>query len=229
MCRNGCIYQKAERLPFRPRYKNLVSTSTSTTSQLRQPRFSNTTRDTQRAKSAPIHQSLPVNPNLTNRPQNSHPASSNHGDSLNHHPRPIPPPPPTPHSSNPLDLPHRTLALQYTHPRHPAKRNRPRPRHAARALRPRPRARGGVGGNNFTHLHEQPTVLYATVLALVMLGVGETGGVVEVGCWVYVGLRVVHSWLQAGDGAVVGRFVVFAGSSVVLLGLSVRVAWEVFL
>ncbi|KAK0827863.1 hypothetical protein LTR73_005465 [Friedmanniomyces endolithicus] len=69
--------------------------------------------------------------------------------------------------------------------------------------------------DNYNHLMEQPTVFYAVALALDRLEVGDS---VAVGlAWTYVGLRVVHSVVQAAANPVMVRFQIFACSSVVLL------------
>ena len=50
-------------------------------------------------------------------------------------------------------------------------------------------------GHNYVHLMEQPTLFYATVFALALLGQGTP---VNVGlAWAYVALRIVHSIWQA--------------------------------
>ncbi|KAK0365525.1 hypothetical protein LTR59_013461 [Friedmanniomyces endolithicus] len=69
--------------------------------------------------------------------------------------------------------------------------------------------------DNYNHLMEQPTVFYAVALAMDRLGVQDS---VAVGlAWTYVGLRVVHSVVQAAANPVMVRFQVFACSSLVLL------------
>src|SRR4051794_16799232 len=49
--------------------------------------------------------------------------------------------------------------------------------------------------DNYNHLMEQPTIFYATALALALVGAGD--GVNLWLAWGYVGLRVVHSLVQA--------------------------------
>lgn len=79
--------------------------------------------------------------------------------------------------------------------------------------------------DNYNHLFEMPTLFYAVALALAVLGVDDR---LEVGlAWGYVGLRVVHSLLQATWNRIEARFVVFALSSLVLLALAVRAALRV--
>ena len=74
--------------------------------------------------------------------------------------------------------------------------------------------------DNYNHLHEQPTIFYALALA------AQAGGVTDptsVGlAWAYVGLRVVHSLVQATRNVIPVRFTVFALGSLVLLALLVR-------
>jgi hypothetical protein len=71
--------------------------------------------------------------------------------------------------------------------------------------------------DNYNHLMEQPTVFYATAIALVLLG--EDGGWALRLTWIYVALRVVHSFVQALWNKIEVRFAVFALSSVALIGM----------
>jgi hypothetical protein len=80
--------------------------------------------------------------------------------------------------------------------------------------------------DNYNHLMEQPTLFYAVVLALAVLGAG-TGLNVTL-AWLYVGLRIVHSFIQALVNIVEWRFFVFAAASIVLLILTIRLAILVF-
>jgi hypothetical protein len=80
--------------------------------------------------------------------------------------------------------------------------------------------------DNYNHLHEQPTQFYAIALTLALLGADDK---VNVGlAWGYVGLRVVHSLVQAVNNKVMLRFKIFVGSSVVLLGMAGRAAVLMF-
>lgn len=71
--------------------------------------------------------------------------------------------------------------------------------------------------DNYNHLMEQPTLFYATVVALVLLG--STSSVALGLAWAYTGLRVVHSLVQSLIDSVEIRFVVFALSTLALFGL----------
>ena len=81
--------------------------------------------------------------------------------------------------------------------------------------------------DNYNHLMEQPTLFYAVALTLAMLGAGDALNVIL--AWLYVGLRVVHSLVQALINAIMIRFWLFMISSVVLLAMTIRAALDVFL
>lgn len=71
--------------------------------------------------------------------------------------------------------------------------------------------------HNYNHLHEQPTVFYAVCLLLAMVGWGD--GMNALLAWIYVGLRIIHSLVQATANRVMVRFVLFSLSSLVLMAL----------
>ncbi len=71
--------------------------------------------------------------------------------------------------------------------------------------------------DNYDHLLEQPTLFYAAVLALVLLG--ETGAFALWCAWSYVVLRVVHSLVQVLVNKIELRFAVFVLSTLPLFGL----------
>lgn len=80
--------------------------------------------------------------------------------------------------------------------------------------------------HNYNHLHEAPTVFYAVALVLAITGNGD--GVAANLAWVYVGLRIAHSLVQAIWNRVVVRFALFALSSIVLIFLTIQAALAVF-
>lgn len=80
--------------------------------------------------------------------------------------------------------------------------------------------------DNYNHLMEQPTVFYAVALALAVLG-DESPASFGL-AWVYVGLRVAHSVLQATVNKIEARFALFLLSGLVLLALTVRAALAVW-
>ena len=81
--------------------------------------------------------------------------------------------------------------------------------------------------HNYNHLHEAPTVFYAIALVLYLLGEGDERTAIL--GWAYVGLRVLHSLVQATVNKVVVRFAVFALSSAVLIALIALAARAAFL
>ena len=76
--------------------------------------------------------------------------------------------------------------------------------------------------DNYNHLMEQPTIFYATALALAVAGQGA--GLNAVLAWGYVGLRVIHSLVQATTNIIMLRWALFMTASLVLLALAVRAA-----
>jgi hypothetical protein len=76
--------------------------------------------------------------------------------------------------------------------------------------------------HNYAHLMEQPTIFYAIVFALILMGFDAPINVYL--AWAYVGLRVIHSLIQATANIVLYRFIVFTLSSLCLLGLTTHAA-----
>jgi hypothetical protein len=73
---------------------------------------------------------------------------------------------------------------------------------------------------NYNHLHEQPTLFYALALAAQLANAVD--GISVALAWTYVGLRVIHSFVQATRNVILVRFYVFAAASFVLLLLLLR-------
>jgi hypothetical protein len=80
--------------------------------------------------------------------------------------------------------------------------------------------------HNHTHLHEQPTLFYATVMILAVMGPGAIDVTLA---WVYVGLRIVHSLWQNLVNTIPVRFALFLASSIALIALAVRAAMATLL
>ncbi len=80
--------------------------------------------------------------------------------------------------------------------------------------------------HNYNHLHEAPTLFYAVALVLALVGQGD--GLNATLAWIYVALRVLHSLWQATVNKVIGRFLLFSLSSLVLIWLIIRAALAVF-
>lgn len=73
--------------------------------------------------------------------------------------------------------------------------------------------------HNYTHLMEQPTIFYPTVIILAIMGAGATDVLLA---WAYVGLRIIHSIWQALVNVVSIRFMLFILSTLALTALAVR-------
>jgi hypothetical protein len=80
--------------------------------------------------------------------------------------------------------------------------------------------------HNYNHLHEAPTVFYAVAIVLAIVGQGD--GINAMIGWAYVGLRVVHSLVQAISNRVILRFGLFVLSSLALIALTLHAAIAVF-
>ena len=73
--------------------------------------------------------------------------------------------------------------------------------------------------HNYAHLVEQPTIFYAAVVIIAMMGAGAWD---PIAAWAYVGLRIIHSIYQATINKVPVRFMIFLISTVVLVYLAYR-------
>ena len=76
--------------------------------------------------------------------------------------------------------------------------------------------------HNYTHLMEQPTIFYATVVILGVVGAGD--GLNLQLAWAYVLLRIAHSIVQATWNRVVVRFSLFCLATTALLLLAINAA-----
>ena len=79
--------------------------------------------------------------------------------------------------------------------------------------------------DNYNHLMEHPTIFYAT--ALVWAFIGTAGTFTVTLAWVYVGLRVPHSLIQATINRVMPRLMIFAVSSLAVLWMAIQAALRV--
>lgn len=73
--------------------------------------------------------------------------------------------------------------------------------------------------HNYSHLMEQPTIFYPTVIILALTGAGAIDVALA---WAYVLIRVVHSLYQALVNIVKIRFLLFILSTGCLIALAVR-------
>lgn len=74
--------------------------------------------------------------------------------------------------------------------------------------------------HNFTHLMEQPTLFYATVLILALTAQDIDTNVML--AWGYVVLRIVHSIWQATVNLIPVRFAIFVLATLCLFGLAIN-------
>ena len=74
--------------------------------------------------------------------------------------------------------------------------------------------------HNYSHLLEQPTIFYAIVLTLVLMGMNQPINVWL--AWGYVAFRILHSMIQCTSNIVRFRFPLFGLASLCLLGLTVH-------
>jgi hypothetical protein len=80
--------------------------------------------------------------------------------------------------------------------------------------------------DNYNHLHEQPTIFYALMFFMALTGGADSTTTLV--AWIYVALRVVHSFVQVVIGKVLLRFLVFSAGTFCLFFLAGREALRVF-
>jgi hypothetical protein len=80
--------------------------------------------------------------------------------------------------------------------------------------------------HNYAHLMEQPTLFYATVIILALVGAGD--GVNLLLAWAYVAVRIAHSVIQAVWNRVAVGLPPFCAATLALLILAVNAAIAVF-
>lgn len=80
--------------------------------------------------------------------------------------------------------------------------------------------------HNYAHLMEQPTLFYATVVILGVVGAGD--GINLQLASGYVILRIVHSLVQSLWNRVAVRFLLFSASSLALLLLAINASRATF-
>ncbi|MDA9919955.1 MAPEG family protein [bacterium] len=74
--------------------------------------------------------------------------------------------------------------------------------------------------HNYEHLMEQPTLFYAMVIILAV--VGDTSAASYYAAWIYTGARILHSLWQMQVNTIPVRFMLFAISTLALLMLCVH-------
>ena len=73
--------------------------------------------------------------------------------------------------------------------------------------------------HNYAHLVEQPTLFYAIVGILAIMGQVSAAAVAL--AWAYVGLRIAHSLVQATVNKIAWRFPLFMASTLVLFAMAI--------
>ena len=74
--------------------------------------------------------------------------------------------------------------------------------------------------HNYEHLMEQPSLFYAMVIILAV--VGDTSAASYYAAWIYTGARILHSVWQMQVNTIPVRFMLFAISTLALLMLCVH-------
>jgi hypothetical protein len=80
--------------------------------------------------------------------------------------------------------------------------------------------------HNYGHLMEQPTIFYAIVFALILMGFDAPINVYL--AWGYVAFRILHSIFQATINIVPVRFLLFLLSTLCLIALTIHAAIYLF-
>jgi len=82
-----------------------------------------------------------------------------------------------------------------------------------------------ASADNFTNLFETPVLFYAAILLALTLMLQDP---VIVGlAWMYVILRIVHSFIHTTYNTVMHRFYVYLLSCIALLGMWTRLGWYI--
>lgn len=81
--------------------------------------------------------------------------------------------------------------------------------------------------DNFANLFEMPVLFYTAMLLALTLMIHDP--LLVALAWLYVILRIVHSIIHITYNTVMHRFLVFAASAFVLLGIWVRIACLIIL
>ena len=80
--------------------------------------------------------------------------------------------------------------------------------------------------HNYAHLVEQPTLFYAVVGILAIMG--SVSAVAVALAWTYVSLRIVHSLVQVTTNRIALRFPIFVAATLALFGLTVMALMRTF-
>jgi len=78
-----------------------------------------------------------------------------------------------------------------------------------------------ASAHNYNHLLEQPTIFYALMFYITLTS--QMSSSLFYAAWIYVALRVLHSFVQVSSGKVIVRFSLFTLSTLTLIGMVVMV------
>ena len=78
--------------------------------------------------------------------------------------------------------------------------------------------------DNYNHLMEQPTIFYATAIALAVAGLGS--GLNLYLAWFYTGSRIVHSIVHSTTNNVLVRFSIFLLGTIALVVMAANGVWQ---
>jgi len=83
-------------------------------------------------------------------------------------------------------------------------------------------AKARWAADNYNHLHESPTIFYALMFVIFLMG--YTTSLALTCAWIYVAIRVVHSIVQITSNAVMVRFSLFMLSAIMLIIMALSTA-----
>ncbi len=83
-------------------------------------------------------------------------------------------------------------------------------------------AKARWAADNYNHLHESPTIFYALMFVIFLMG--YTTSLALICAWIYVAIRVVHSIVQITSNAVMVRFSLFMLSAIMLIIMALSTA-----
>lgn len=78
-----------------------------------------------------------------------------------------------------------------------------------------------VHARHLVNLYEAPVLFYAIVI--IAFATGQSGWLPQLLAWLYVALRIVHSFVHLGSNKVLLRFRLFATSLAILMALWISV------
>ncbi len=87
-------------------------------------------------------------------------------------------------------------------------------------------AKARWAADNYNHLHESPTLFYALMFVIFLMG--KQTSLALICAWAYVAIRVVHSLVQITSNNVMLRFSLFILSVLMLIIMALSTAAKLF-